>query len=128
MKSVLAVLLVVSTAPAHAAEATSVKPRAACFYAQSASNFAVADDYTVHVRSGVKNVFELKLYGPCLDLSSTHALGLVPRGSSMICEGKLADVDIVTRGAGLGPQRCRVSEVRKMTPEQVQALPGKARP
>lgn len=132
MKRTLLTLIAVAatalTPAAWAAEPGKPTPRRACFTARDVNNFAAADDNNLYVRVGVRQVYHLKMFGNCFDLSWVHALGLVSRGGSFICEGGNAGVDIVTRDPALGPRRCPVSSIRKLTPEEVAALPKKARP
>jgi hypothetical protein len=131
MKRVLltavAVYATALTSAAAVAQPAKVSPRA-CFIARNVNNFAAVDDHSVYVRVGVRDVYHLTMFGTCPDLSWAHALSLASRSGSWICEGGHADVDVVTRGGGTGPNRCRVSDVRKLTPEAVLALPERARP
>ena len=57
-----------------------------------------------------------------------HHLALVSHGSSLICEGPNLDVDVVVRDIAAGRQRCPVTSIRKLTPDEVAALPADARP
>jgi hypothetical protein len=92
-----------------------------CFYTRNVTSFAAPDEHTLYVRVGVRDVYRFDMFGPCPDIDWNQRLALVSRGSSWICEGMDAEV-------GLGPQRCPVSHVRKLTPEEVAALPKRARP
>jgi hypothetical protein len=38
------------------------------------------------------------------------------------------DAEIITRAQGLGRQRCPISHMRKLTPEEIAALPKGAKP
>jgi hypothetical protein len=38
------------------------------------------------------------------------------------------DAEVVTHAAGIGRQKCMVRHMRKLTPEEVAALPKHARP
>lgn len=117
---------------AHAAEPARMskppKAQRACFPARSVNNFAAVDDQNLYVRVGVRDVYRLEMFGNCFDLSWVHSLALVSRGGSFICEGGLSGVDVVTRDAGPGLQTCPVSSIRKLSPEEIAALPKKARP
>lgn len=119
-------------APSLAAEspggaAPAAKPGRACFLASNADGFSAKDDHTVYVRSGVRDVFELTLFQPCIDIDWALHIGLRSRGSDFICEGNNVDVQVISPSP-IGHQHCEVTAVRKLTPEQVAALPKKDRP
>lgn len=136
MKRTLLTLIAVATAAltpvAEAAQPAGMskapKARNACFTARNVNNFAAVDDQNLYVRVGVRDVYHLTMFGNCFDLSWVNALGLVSRGGSFICEGDLTGVDVVTREAGGRPMSCPVSNIRKLTPEEIAALPKRARP
>jgi hypothetical protein len=96
-----------------------------CFFTRNADGFAAPDDKTLYVRVGVRDVYQFEMFGTCLDMDWSQKIALVSRASSSICTGM--DADVVTRSP-IGPQRCPVRSVRKLTPEEVKALPPKARP
>lgn len=121
-----------STACAAAAEpaAPEKSDRSAarqCFNARSVNAFNAPDDRTVYIREGVRNVFELKIFGTCPDIDWNNRIALVSRsGGGYVCTG--FDADLVVPDGPFGPQRCTVRAVRKLTPEEVEALPPKHRP
>ncbi|HEY8614956.1 DUF6491 family protein [Phenylobacterium sp.] len=127
----LAALALCAAAPQIAGARSPTEPQAAakpvrsCFWARNANGFAAMDDRTVNVRVGVKDVYQFEMLGPCQDIDWSQNIALVSRGSSSICSG--LDAEIVTR-TSIGPQRCPVRNVRKLTPAEVAALPSKARP
>ena len=100
----------------------------ACFWRQDVSGFAAHDDTAIYLRVGVRDVYELKMFGNCFDLSWLHHIGLQSHGMSNICEGSNPDVDVIVRDIGIGHQRCPVTSVRKLTPAEIAALPRDARP
>ena len=100
-------------------------PTRSCFFARNISSWAPQDDTTVNLRVNVNDYYQLKLLGPCNDLNWDQAIGLEHRGTSWICDG--LDAVIVTSGRS-GPRRCPATSVRKLTPEEVAALPKKAKP
>jgi hypothetical protein len=117
--------LALGAASSHAA--TQPAPGRQCFYARDVDGFAAADDHgTVYIRVGVNDVYALKLLGTCPDVDWTLKLGLASRGGDFICSG--LDAELVVPGAPLGPQRCPVSELHKLSPAEVAALPPKLRP
>jgi hypothetical protein len=102
----------------------------ACFWRRMISSFGASDDSTLYVRVGARDIYELKLFANCFNLSWVHHVGLQSfgGGESSICEGPNPGVDVVVRDIGIGRQRCPVTSVRKLTPPEVAALPRTARP
>lgn len=96
-----------------------------CFFTRNADGFAAPDDKTLYVRVGVRDVYQFEMFGTCQDMDWNQRIALVSRASSSICTGM--DAEVVTHSP-IGPQRCPVRSVRKLTPEEVKALPPKARP
>lgn len=97
-----------------------------CFYTRNVTSFAAPDEKTLYVRVNVRDVYRFDMFGTCPDIDWNQRLALVSRGSSWICTGM--DAEVITQRTGLGPQRCPVSNVRKLTPEEVAALPRRAKP
>lgn len=111
-----------------ASAATPAKPgksAQACFWTRDVSNFQAADRSTVNIRVGVRDVYQLVLFSSNSDIDWTQHIGIESRGSDRICSG--LDATIIVPGP-IGPQRIPVTSVRKLTPEEVAALPKKARP
>lgn len=104
------------------------KPRPSCFWTNRIENFAAVDDQNLYLRVGNHDVYRAKLFSNCFDIEWVHHLALISRGSSLICEGLNLDVDVIVRDVGVGRQRCPVTNIRKLTPDEVAALPKGARP
>ena len=106
---------------------TGDKPAAQqqCFYARNVDSFAAPDDRTLYVRVGVHDVYRFEMFGPCPDIDWNQRLALISRGSSWICSGM--DAEVISH-TPIGPQRCMVRSVRRLTPDEVAALPKRARP
>lgn len=119
----LAAMLALAAAQASAAEP---KPAKSCFSAHNVSNFAVVDDRTVNIRVGVKDVYRLDLLGVCPDIGGQNKLAIKAHGSSFICSP--LDATLLAAGPFGRLQRCEVRQVRKLTPEEVAALPSRERP
>jgi len=118
------------TQSAWADEPAKAAPKAAtprqCFYSSNMSSFKEAGDQAVYVRVGVKDLYRLDLFGTCHDLRWAQTIGVESRGSSWICSGVTDAVLIVP--STLGPERCSVTRVTKLTPADIEALPRKDRP
>lgn len=119
-------LLAAAASPALAADPAKAAPaKRQCFLASNVTNYSAVDERTVNVRVGVNDVYELKLFSRCPDIDWSHKIGLISRGGSWICDG--FDATIIVDST-IGPQRCTVDKVRKLTPDEVAALAPKAKP
>lgn len=97
-----------------------------CFFNREVNNFTAAnDDKTLYVKAG-RDTYRMETFGRCLDLSSSLNIGLDSHPSSSICSAQ--DVTIIVQSTSMGPQRCAVRSLVKLTPEQVAALPKGDRP
>lgn len=92
-----------------------------CFSATNVSGFSAVDDDTVDVQVGARRWYRLEIAGVCPNVNWARGVALVARsGGSFICQG--FDAEIVAPNPGLGPQRCLVSSVRRLSDAEVQAL------
>ena len=121
--SAVALLAICATA-AGAADKPASKNE--CFWARNVTSFAAPDDKTLYVRVGVNQVFRFEMFGSCPEIDWNQRLALVSRGGDNICSGM--DAEVVTHSPGIGRQRCAVRSMHKLTPEEVAALPPKAKP
>ncbi|UAL10038.1 DUF6491 family protein [Caulobacter segnis] len=87
-----------------------------CFRAGDVSGFNVVDDKTVDVSINSKTVYRLTLFSRSPDIDWTQRIGIKARGSSWICQG--LDAEIIVPGS-IGPTTYPVTEVRKLTPEEI---------
>ena len=127
MKSILTLAAVACLAAgaAQAADTAKPKPHRACFWTRDVNSWSAADDHTVYIKVGVKDVYRLDLMGACPDIDWSWKMGLESHGSSSICSA--LDATIIAKSP-IGPQRCPVREVTKLTPQEIAALPPKHRP
>lgn len=96
-----------------------------CFLAKLADGFAAPDQKHLYVRVGSRQVYAFDMFGPCLDLDWAQRIALVSRGSDWICDH--LDAEVISPSA-IGPQHCLVRHMRRLTPEEIAALPKRARP
>lgn len=101
------------------------KARGQCFWTHQVHNFASADGRVVNLRVGIKEVYQLEMFGRCQDVDWSQNIAIVSRGSSSICTG--LDATIITPSP-IGPMRCPVKTVRKLTEAEIKALPRGSRP
>lgn len=106
-------------------EPTAAKPRGQCFWTHEIYNFASDDERIVNLRVGVKDVYQLEMFGRCQDIDWTQNIAVVSRGGSSICTG--LDATIIAPSP-IGPMRCPVKTVRKLTEAEIKALPKRSRP
>ncbi|HTX48435.1 MAG TPA: DUF6491 family protein [Caulobacteraceae bacterium] len=106
----------------------AAKPAPSCFWVRDVNGFNAPDDKTLYVRVGVSQIYKLSLFGNCMEIGWVHHVGLATHGMSDICEGTNPAVDVIDRELGVGRERCPVTDVQKLTPEQVAALPKSQRP
>ncbi len=123
----LGVVLAICAAGVVQAAPDSKPGGRACFYSRDLSSWRAADRSTVYLRVHTHDIYELKLLGECPHIDWVEGIGLEHQGSPWICSGLDATL-IVPQGSGMGTLRCPVSSVRKLTPDEVAALPRKSRP
>lgn len=109
---------------ARAQEPRPAVPARQCFSARDVNNYAQQDRRTVNVRARVSDVYQIKLTRDCADLTSVRGV-LFQSHASDICAGM--DVTILVPD-GIMQRRCEGESVRKLTPDEVKALPSGARP
>ena len=119
-----AALLACAGATASAADKPAGKNE--CFWTRNVTSFAAPDNQTLYVRVNSRDVFRFDMFGPCQDMDWNQRLALVSRSGDTICNGM--DAEVVSRATGLGAQRCPVRNIRKLTPEEMAALPRRAKP
>jgi hypothetical protein len=114
-------------APAQAAPTTkkAEKPGHFCFWPSEVDGFQAVDDRTINVRVGVKDVYQLTLFSPALDIDWTQRIGIQSWGGGSICSG--LDATVIVPGP-IGPQKYPVTDIHKLTPEEIAATPRKDRP
>lgn len=124
-----ALLTLTAAAPLAAAARSPVSdaptPARQCFWTRNVNNFASADPHIVNVRVGVRDVYQLEMIGTCPDVDWATRIAIVSRSGSSICTGM--DAELIAPSP-IGPQRCPVRAVRKLTEAEIAALPRGARP
>jgi hypothetical protein len=120
---VVAGLMTAAFAPAP--EAPDAKAAQACFWERRIENFASDDDRYVNVLVGTKDVYRFEFLGRCSDIDYARSISVRSRGRNFICPG--ADA-VVTVPTDLGPLRCTVRSIRKLSEAEITALPKGARP
>jgi len=117
--------LLVAGGAAQAAPDKAAAPKRQCFYARDVNGFRAPNDKVVYLRVGVRDVYQADLFAPCPDVQWHEGIALVSRGTRWICSG--LDVDIISPSV-IGPQRCPLRNLHKLSPAEIAALPKKALP
>jgi hypothetical protein len=121
-----AVVLVLAASAAGAQPARTSAPPRQCFFQRDLNGWKEVGDRQVNLRAGVRDVYQADLNAPCWNLKWAERLGVENRGSSSVCTGDL--VVLIVPDHPTGTDRCFARITRKLTPEQVAALPPKQRP
>jgi len=96
-----------------------------CFQSRAINSFAAPDNKTLYVRVGTKDVYRLDMFSACQDMNWNEHIAIQSRGSTWICSG--LDAEVISRTA-IGPERCLVNDIHKLTPAEIAALPPRAKP
>jgi hypothetical protein len=92
-----------------------------CFNARNVSSFTPHGRDEVDIQAGARRYYRLTFAGVCENINWTRRVAVVPRGGgSFICQG--FDAELVVNDPGIGPQRCLVNSVRRLTDEEARAL------
>jgi hypothetical protein len=116
----LAATLAAGAAPAQPAGQSQ------CFLVRNINSFNAPNDSTVYLRVGVKDFYRLELMHSCVGITFGNNLALESSpGRSWICSP--LEATVINRKIGMN-QRCPVSAIHKLTPDEVAALPKRNRP
>lgn len=103
-----------------AASSAPASPKNDCFSAQSVSSFTPHGD-AVDIQVGVRRYYRLTFAGVCQNTNWVNRVALVSRsGSSFICSGM--DAELVVNDSPMGPQRCLVNTITRISDEEAKAL------
>ena len=109
----------------YATPASAVAPAGrSCFRPSEVTNFSAPNERTVYLRAGART-YQMQLMGTCPNIDWSMHLGIQATGSPWICQGIDATIVAPTQ---IGPQRCPVTGIRQLSPQEVAALPPRDRP
>jgi len=112
--------ILAACAPQPAAGPQSAAGRE-CFHAGSVSSFHPISDEVVDIQVNARRYYRLQLFGTCPGVNWRTAVALRTRGgSSWICQGM--DAELIVPEPGIGPQRCLVQSVRRLSDAEARAL------
>jgi hypothetical protein len=123
--SILAAALVAG-ATSGAATAADKKPPKACFQTDEVRNWKFYDhQQRINLSTSRKDVYTAEVIGICPSGDFSQTLGIKPRSSNFICEGD--DAGLFVRSLS-GAERCRMDRIRKLSADEVAALPKEEKP
>ena len=97
-----------------------------CFLASRVNRFDAIDDDTVLVTVGVRETYRLELTGTCPQIDWSQQIGFRSTGSSSwVCSGYDAEL-LVPHSSG-SIDRCPVVGIRRISPEEAQAIRASSR-
>ena len=98
-----------------------------CFFASQFNNWRAADEKTIYIRVGVNRYFRLDIAGGCKTATWPDSFLITKfRGSNTVCTALDWDLK-VSQPHGIA-EACIVSQMTELTPDEVKALPAKAKP
>ena len=120
-----AALMAFTMVPAMAQPA---RPAGQCFATTEMGSWRAADASTLYIRVHMNKIYRLDLNGRCSLLTAPGARLITTfRGSNTICSP--LDWDLrVSEGIGSPSEPCIVKAMTPLTPEEIAALPPKAKP
>ena len=123
---VAAIIGVASFSAPPAAEAQPGRESGrSCFYTSNINGYSAVNDHTLLIRVG-RDIYRAGLMSDCPGLTFRHTLVLkTATGGGTVC-GAL-DLDIGFADHGMS-EKCPVSELRRLTPDEVAAIPKKFLP
>jgi uncharacterized protein DUF6491 len=99
-----------------------------CFWTRNIRGLRSIDDRVVYVLVSGRDIYALELFSRCLGVDWAHRAALRSRTGGSICEGRGNAVEIYVNSTTARQQRCSVTNIRKLTPEEIAALPPRAIP
>ena len=129
-QTILAILAAASLASGVAWGAEAKKTDAnQCFRSESYQGFRSINDHAFNMRANVNDYYRIELDGACPALTYPDAMLITQvRGSDMICGPLDWDLRVRESGPGGVATGCIVKSQRKLTPEEVAAMPPKGKP
>lgn len=101
-----------------------------CFNADQIQNFRAGRVGQLYVRALGGDVYELESSGGCTSLDFAQRLAILPDGAGL-AGGRVCTLDSVrlaVPGTSSSTEVCRARVMRKLTDEEVAALPSRQRP
>jgi hypothetical protein len=105
----------------------SAKPAAgiSCFRPDQITGFSAVGHKLLNIRVDGTRVYQLTLMGYCPEIDWAQRAAIQSKSGPIICDALAATV---IASSPIGPQECPVTSIRKLSPEEIAALPQKQRP
>ncbi len=118
---------VLSMGPAQAQTSKAPPQAQQCFRTSAIDNYSATDDEkTLYVRANGGHYFKVDFADRCIGLGFRNRIVIKVTGiSNLICQP--TDFDLYIHDTGMN-QRCMVTDLRALTPDEVGALPKKLKP
>lgn len=111
------------------AQATDPAGAGQCFRSHDYQAFRPVSDHAFNIRVNTRDYYRIELQDACPTLTSPSATLITRvRGSDMICGPLDWDLRVRDSGADGFAVACLVKSQRRLTPDEVAALPAKERP
>ena len=124
---IAAVLALIAAAALAACSSTKTASTSLkqCFNVNSISNYAAVDRKTVNLRVGVSDYYQVTMLGVCPDINWAQKVAFQATAGTQVCDG----LDLTVHVPGpTGPQECAADTIRKLTDDEVAALPKRQKP
>jgi hypothetical protein len=135
LSAALAAVAILGVTPISAARATPApddaadtgKPVRQCFSVSRIANWTTADNKIVYLRVEGGAIFQVTLAGQCLKPARTGntALSFATNMGGDVC--KPIDLTVIV-ATGIAPLRCPVESLRRLTTDEIAALPADQKP
>ena len=123
----LALGLVLVSLAGSAMAADVSKPYRSCFRISQLQSTRPDGDKRIYAKVDSGEVFRLDLKSQCPELLHDHGVVLTPAaGNDVVCSA--IELDVAARNVDGGSAPCFLDTITKLTPDEVAALPRKARP
>lgn len=114
-----------SCAPVPAGDAARQASARPCFLPQQVTNFRDnATTQSIYLKVGAAGTYQLQASGFCRGLDGAISLAIVPDTGGRICAGDWARIAV----GGVTPETCRVQVTKRLTSDEIAALPSRDRP
>ena len=124
--SIPALMLAASCAPGPDT-AMNARSSDTCFMSDRIINFRAGQSPSIYVKALGGDVYEIQTTSYCSGIESANTLAFTPLvgSSARTCVSDSLSVDVSVAGSS---NRCRARVVKKLTEEEVAALPSRYRP
>jgi hypothetical protein len=121
-------VLVAGCAPVNEQASAASAGARSCFLPRQVDSFAPQGITVVNLRHN-QEYYRLNLAENCPEIQESDAIRVIPRGvGSFVCVGETANAEVLAVSKVVGPKRCLVHDVQKLTPTEVASLSKKEKP